>query len=60
MFNLLQGLKPYSPYQAVGMRLLNNIEKGKYAKTDIYFAHAALRKEERSDVLLITDRYDTR
>lgn len=51
-----QGLKPYSPYQAVGMRMLNNVAKGKFAKSDIYWAHAALNSDDRADVALVSDK----
>ncbi|XP_064629495.1 intermembrane lipid transfer protein VPS13A-like isoform X5 [Lineus longissimus] len=50
------GLKPYSPYQAVGQRLLQNLCKGEYAKTDHYWAHAPLSKEDGADVALVTTR----
>lgn len=51
------GLKPYSPYQATGYRLLFFLSKGHYAESDIYWAHAPLSKEERSDIALITDKH---
>lgn len=50
-------MKPYSPFMSTGMRLLNNLAKGKYASSDIYWAHAPLSAEDKPDVLLITDRY---
>ncbi|XP_022244299.1 vacuolar protein sorting-associated protein 13C-like [Limulus polyphemus] len=55
--NPSQGLKPYSPYMATGYKLLLQISKGHYADSDRYWAHAALSKEERSDVALITDHH---
>ena len=50
------GLKPYSPYQAVGRRILNSLEKGHYMDSDYYWAHLALSKEERASLALITDK----
>ncbi|XP_067142942.1 intermembrane lipid transfer protein VPS13A-like isoform X2 [Centruroides vittatus] len=51
------GLKPYSPYQATGYRLLFFLSKGHYAESDIYWAHAPLSKEERCDIALVTDKH---
>eukprot|EP00106_Octopus_bimaculoides_P020329 XP_014787771.1 PREDICTED: vacuolar protein sorting-associated protein 13A-like [Octopus bimaculoides] len=51
------GLKPYSPYQAIGVRLLQSIRKGQYLQSDMYWAHAPLSREDRSDVFLITDKH---
>ncbi|XP_014674950.1 PREDICTED: vacuolar protein sorting-associated protein 13A-like [Priapulus caudatus] len=51
------GLQPYSPYQAVGQRMLRELCRGQYTESDVYFAHAPLSKQERPDVLLITDRH---
>ena len=53
---LIQGLEPYSNHKAAGMRLLQGILKGELAKTDTYWAHAPLSKEERANVLLITNK----
>ncbi|XP_019641996.1 PREDICTED: vacuolar protein sorting-associated protein 13A-like [Branchiostoma belcheri] len=50
------GLTPYSAYQAVGNTLLLNIERGKYAETDMYVAHAAVNTEQDEQMLLITDQ----
>ena len=33
-----------------------SVDKGRYAESDIYWAHAPLSTDERADVLLITDR----
>ena len=52
----MQGLRPYSRYKAAGLRLLQSIRKGEYSKTDVYWVHAPLSKDERADVLMITDR----
>ena len=41
--------------QAVGMRMMNNIAKGRFAGSDVYWAHAPLSRDDRADVLLITD-----
>ena len=43
-------------YQADGYNLLLGLNKGQYAKTDTYWAHAPLSPGERADMLLITDR----
>ena len=54
------GLKPYSRYQAVGLRLMKSVNKGRYSNSgDIYWAHAPLSKEEKADVVLITDKLVT-
>ncbi|XP_053396044.1 intermembrane lipid transfer protein VPS13A-like isoform X3 [Mercenaria mercenaria] len=50
------GLRPYSVLQAVGANLLLNVNKGQYAKSDMYWAHAPLSPADRADVLLITTR----
>ncbi|KAK2179372.1 hypothetical protein NP493_494g04080 [Ridgeia piscesae] len=54
--NSYTGLKPYSPYQAIGMSMLNNVAKGQFAKSDTYWAHAALSTDDRSDIALVSDR----
>ncbi|GFO42662.1 vacuolar protein sorting-associated protein 13c [Plakobranchus ocellatus] len=51
------GLEPYSYHKAAGMRLLQGILKGELAKTDTYWAHAPLSREEKANVLLITDKH---
>ncbi|XP_048240040.1 vacuolar protein sorting-associated protein 13A-like isoform X2 [Haliotis rufescens] len=55
--NPVMGLKPFSPYKSIGHRLLYTICKGEYAKSDMYWTHIPLSKEERADVLMITDRH---
>uniref|UniRef100_T1J6X9 Large ribosomal subunit protein uL13 n=1 Tax=Strigamia maritima TaxID=126957 RepID=T1J6X9_STRMM len=55
--NSCQGVKPYSLYMANGRHLLLNLSRGHYSESDIYFAHAALKRDDRSDVALITDRH---
>ncbi|KAG1650405.1 Vacuolar protein sorting-associated protein 13C [Nymphon striatum] len=55
--NLKLGLKPFSPYQATGYNLLLNLSKGHYAEMDTYWVHAALSRDDRADVALITDRH---
>ncbi|XP_052241928.1 intermembrane lipid transfer protein VPS13A-like isoform X2 [Dreissena polymorpha] len=55
--NMYMGLRPYSVYQAVGANLLLNVNKGQYAGTDTYWAHAQLSPGDRADVLLITTRH---
>lgn len=54
--NGYMGLRPYSVYQADGYNLLLGLNKGQYAKSDVYWAHAPLSPGERADMLLITDR----
>ncbi|KAL4233205.1 hypothetical protein ACF0H5_007889 [Mactra antiquata] len=54
--NAYLGLRPYSKYQAVGANLLLNVNKGQFAKSDTYWAHAPLSPADRADVLLITTR----
>ncbi|CAL1544729.1 unnamed protein product [Lymnaea stagnalis] len=51
------GLQPFSPHRAAGQRLLQSILKGELSKTDIYWAHIPLSKEEKASVVLITDRH---
>ncbi|KAL8570903.1 hypothetical protein ACOMHN_023576 [Nucella lapillus] len=51
------GLRPYSDYKASGQRLLRHLKKGEVSHQDRYWAHAPLSKEERADILLITNRH---
>lgn len=46
------GLKPFSTYQAIGMKILQTIDQC----SDVYWAHASLSREEKSDVVLVTDK----
>ncbi|XP_052807431.1 intermembrane lipid transfer protein VPS13A-like isoform X2 [Mya arenaria] len=55
--NMYLGLRPYSGHQAVGANLLLTVNKGQFAKTDTYWAHAQLSPGDRADVLLITTRH---
>jgi len=50
------GLKPYSSYQSMGYRLLNCVAKGRYADTDVYWAHADLTYNDKTDLLLLTNK----
>ncbi|XP_077977339.1 intermembrane lipid transfer protein VPS13A-like [Glandiceps talaboti] len=52
------GVKPYSPYLAIGNMLLYNLSKGQYRESDIYFAHASLKsdKKDNPDLVIFTDR----
>nr|XP_006815972.1 PREDICTED: vacuolar protein sorting-associated protein 13A-like [Saccoglossus kowalevskii] len=52
------GVKPFSPYLAIGNMLLFNLSKGRYKDSDIYFAHASLKsdKKDNPDVVILTDR----
>ena len=52
----LQGLKPYSSYQSMGYRLLNCVAKGRFADTDIYWAHADLPVNDKTDLLMLTNK----
>lgn len=54
--SLSQGLKPYSPYQAMGRRVLYSLEKGRYVDSDNYWAHMALSPDERTNLALLTDK----
>nr|XP_012140992.1 PREDICTED: vacuolar protein sorting-associated protein 13C isoform X2 [Megachile rotundata] len=45
-------VRPYIREEAEGHKILNELEKGKYANTDIYFYHTYVNK----DVLLLTDK----
>ncbi|XP_076444664.1 LOW QUALITY PROTEIN: intermembrane lipid transfer protein VPS13A-like [Babylonia areolata] len=50
------GLRPYSEYKASGQQLLRSLKKSHVTQQDLYWAHAPLSKEERADILLITNR----
>ncbi|XP_044259687.1 vacuolar protein sorting-associated protein 13 isoform X2 [Tribolium madens] len=53
----LQGdglVRPYNKYEAQGHKLLTDLEKGKYATTDIYDSHYVI--VENRDILLLTDK----
>ncbi|XP_035231576.1 vacuolar protein sorting-associated protein 13A-like, partial [Stegodyphus dumicola] len=52
--NPTEGLRPYSPYLASGCHLMEQVSKGHYAETDIYWAHAPL---DGSRVALLTNRH---
>ncbi|KAL3882618.1 hypothetical protein ACJMK2_028943 [Sinanodonta woodiana] len=54
--NQYLGLWPYSNHQAAGYSLLMNLNRGQFAQSDIYWAHAPLSVNERADVFLITDK----
>ncbi|XP_076183155.1 vacuolar protein sorting 13C isoform X2 [Ptiloglossa arizonensis] len=45
-------VRPYVREEAEGHKILNELEKGKYANTDIYFYHIYISK----DVVLLTDK----
>ncbi|XP_026827312.1 vacuolar protein sorting-associated protein 13 isoform X2 [Ooceraea biroi] len=45
-------VRPYIKNEADGNKILMELEKGKYANTDVYFYHMYLHK----DVLLLTDK----
>ncbi|GFR31245.1 vacuolar protein sorting-associated protein 13 [Trichonephila clavata] len=55
--NPAEGLRPYSPYLASGCHLLEQVSKGHYAETNVYWAHAALTPQERTRVALVTDKH---
>jgi vacuolar protein sorting-associated protein 13A/C len=53
----LQGdgmVRPYNKHEAQGHKLLTELEKGKYATTDIYVKHYAII--EKREVLMLTDK----
>ncbi|KAK3591108.1 hypothetical protein CHS0354_035920 [Potamilus streckersoni] len=54
--NQYLGLWPYSNHQSAGYSLLMNLNRGQFAQSDIYWAHAPLSVNERADVFLITDK----
>ena len=57
VFIILQGLMPYDENAAKGMRILHNLlQKGCNVEGDTYWAHAPLSREERADIVLVTDR----
>ena len=48
---------PYDENAAKGMRILHNLlQKGCNVEGDTYWAHAPLSREERADIVLVTDR----
>ncbi|GAB6032241.1 hypothetical protein CHUAL_010881 [Chamberlinius hualienensis] len=52
-----EGVKPYSSYKSAGQRLVWKLAKGHYAESDTYWAHTAMRMNERTSVILMTDRH---
>lgn len=53
----LQGdglVRPYNRYEAQGHKLLTELEKGKYATTDVYDSHYII--VENREILLLTDK----
>lgn len=51
----LQGIRPYSQHEALGLQLLTLLGRGHYADTDAYLAHAQLTPGNTT--LLITTQY---
>lgn len=47
-------LRPYNRLEAEGNRLLKELEKGKYATTDVYCYHHII--VEKKEILLLTDK----
>lgn len=47
-------VRPYVKQDAEGNKLLMELEKGKYANTDVYDYHVWI--VERKDILLLTDK----
>lgn len=47
-------LRPYNRLEAEGNRLLKELEKGKYATTDVYCYHHMI--VEKKEILLLTDK----
>lgn len=47
-------VRPYMKQEAEGNKLLTELEKGKYANTDIYAYHMWIVQEK--DILLLTDK----
>ncbi|XP_054926779.1 intermembrane lipid transfer protein Vps13 isoform X4 [Dermacentor andersoni] len=48
-------IRPYNLMEAQGNRLLQDVDKGKYAETDVYVAHVCICEEGRN-ILLVTNR----
>lgn len=48
-------IRPYNLMEAQGNRLLQDVDKGKYADTDVYIAHINICEEGRN-ILLVTNR----
>ncbi|KAL1431458.1 hypothetical protein MTO96_014190 [Rhipicephalus appendiculatus] len=48
-------IRPYNLMEAEGNRLLQDVDKGKYAETDVYVAHVNICEEGRN-ILLVTNR----
>ncbi len=38
------------------MRLINTLAKGRYADSDIYWAHAALNQQDKTTVAMVTSK----
>ncbi|XP_012945079.1 uncharacterized protein LOC106013559 [Aplysia californica] len=51
------GLRSYSPHHAAGQRLLLSVMKGELGRSDMYWAHAPVSREEKANVVLITDKH---
>ncbi|XP_076066395.1 vacuolar protein sorting 13C isoform X3 [Oratosquilla oratoria] len=47
-------VRPYDSHAAQGLKLLRELEKGRYAETDVYVAHLQLQGNNR--ILLATDK----
>lgn len=47
-------LRPYNRLEAEGNRLLKELEKGKYATTDVYCYHHTI--VDKKEILLLTDK----
>lgn len=48
-------IRPYNLMEAQGNRLLQDVDKGKYAETDVYVSHLNICEEGRN-ILLVTNR----
>eukprot|EP00795_Rhopilema_esculentum_P010930 gene10930-19765_t len=53
VFHADKVLRPYIDYEAQGNKILMEAEKGRFAKTDSYFAHAVV---EQKAYLFVTDK----
>uniref|UniRef100_T1J4H6 Vacuolar protein sorting-associated protein 13 n=1 Tax=Strigamia maritima TaxID=126957 RepID=T1J4H6_STRMM len=48
-------VRPYNKHEAEGNKLLQDVEKGKFATTDVYVAHAIISTDGKL-IVLITDK----
>ncbi|XP_073984515.1 vacuolar protein sorting 13C isoform X2 [Rhodnius prolixus] len=49
-------VRPFSKIEAEGHKILQDLEKGKYAATDSYVYHLQMGSGKQKDILLLTDK----